>query len=234
MENMNDTLDFDIDDLFRDDEQPVSDSSDQTSDTTNNDTDMTKAVSERINVVRRKTEKETQDRIAKDLGYESYEDLQKAKEKKLIKDAGLDEDDISGVVEQIVNKRIAEDPRMKKLEEYEAQEKNKFVTSQLDEINKLIGNNTYKSVEELPKDTLKLWETTGNLKQAFLATQGESLLVKSRSSQMNGSTNHLADPSNGTTGKKARHLNEEEKAIWRSVMPDITEEELSKKTVDVD
>jgi len=88
-------------------------------------------------VVRKKTESETQDKVAKELGYENDADLQKANEKKLLKDAGLDEEDITGVVNKLVEQRIANDPRFKKIEELEAIERNNFVNTQLKEINNL-------------------------------------------------------------------------------------------------
>lgn len=230
------TLDFTVDDLFKDDSDLIKSQEDvKSNDNQSVDEDilMTKAVSERINSVKKKTETETQDKIAKELGYADYTELQKANEKKLLRDAGLDEEDISGVVDKLLEQRLANDPRMKKLEEYEAIEKNNFVNSQLKEINALTGNN-FTSVDQLPKETLKVWELTGNLKQAFLATQGEALLTKKQAARQNGSLSHLATSVNGSPTQKVRPLTEDEKAIWRSVMPDITDEELSKKTMNVD
>ena len=242
MENNNNnknTIDINIDDLFKDEQVVEIDES--ITDTKNTETDdkklTTEAVSKRINEVRHKTETETQNKIAKELGYQDYADLQKATEKKILKDAGLDEEDISAVVEKLVEQRLANDARFKKLEEFENREKQNFVTSQLKEINAFASTN-YTSIEELPKDTLDLWEKTGNLKQAYLATQGEALLSKAKnsnnSSNMNGSTKHMYEKGGNGTGSKTRHLTAEEIAIWKSVMPDITDEELSKKTVTLD
>lgn len=230
MEGNIDTLDINIDDLFKDPSMDETDNQDtQLNETEQEKNIMTEAVSNRIKSVKKKTEAETQDRIAKELGYESYAELQKANEKKLLKDAGYDDEDINNVVNQLLEKRLASDPRLKKLEEYEEREKSNFVISQLKEINSLAGSN-YTSIDQLPKDTLKLWEKTGNLKQAYLATEGESLLNK----RAKGSTlSHLADTSNSGVGAKKRALTEEEKDIWRSVIPDITDEELSKKMVDI-
>lgn len=230
MEGNIDTLDINIDDLFKDPSMDETDNQDtQLNETEQEKNIMTEAVSNRIKSVKKKTEAETQDRIAKELGYESYADLQKANEKKLLKDAGYDDEDINNIVNQLLEKRLASDPRLKKLEEYEEREKSNFVISQLKEINSLAGSN-YTSIDQLSKDTLKLWEKTGNLKQAYLATEGESLLNK----RAKGSTlSHLADTSNSGVGTKKRALTEEEKDIWRSVIPDITDEELSKKMVDI-
>lgn len=234
--NSNETLDIDIDDLFKDTEETGTSKTETGTDNTETDKEiMTKAVSNRINEVKKKTETDTQNKIARELGYNDYTELQKANEHKMLKEAGLDADDteISAVVDKLVTKRLAEDPRFKRLEEFEASQKNQFVISQLKEINKLIGSDKYTGVDQLPQETLKLWEQTGNLKQAYLATEGEKLLMQSINNKNNGSLSHLADSSNSGVKSKSRGLTEEEKAIYRSVMPDITEDELNKKTIDI-
>lgn len=227
--NNDDTLDFDIDELFKDPEDIESPTETESD---NSNIDMTKAVSDRINNVRKKTESETQDKIAKELGFDSYEDLQKANEQKLLRDAGLDEEEITEVVNKLVEQRISNDPRFKKIEELEAREKSNFVAAQLKEINNVAGTN-YTSVDQLPKETLEVWQKIGNLSQAYYATQGAQLFNKSQSTKRNGSLSHMADSSNGSVSNNRRPLTEEEKAIYRMVNPDITEEELSKKTRDV-
>lgn len=226
-------VEFNLDDLFKEDvdddlvaeefDAMMSDEEQKPS---------TDAVSKRINEVKEKTEKETQDKIAKDLGYGSYEEMVKAKDKKAFEDAGIDTQETIDLVEKIVQQRLANDPRFKKLEEFENREKASFVASQLEEISKLTGDK-YTSVEQLPKDTLALWEKTGNLKQAFLATQGETLLLKKQAANAKGTTVHMADTHNSGSSSKTRPLTEKEKAIYRSVMPDITEEELNAKTIEV-
>lgn len=233
------TLKIDLDDLFKDPEEELEEA--QETDSSNEEKDeepkdnmnMTKNMSKRINEVRANTEKETKDAMAKELGYKDYEDFSKAREKEILHEAGLDEDEIEKVVQKLLDKRIAEDPRMKKLEEFEAKEKSNFVKEQLKEINKLTGS-SYKSIEELPQDVLNLWEKIGNLKQAYLAIQGESFVTRSVANQQNGSLTHLANPGSSSSGTKVRSLTEDEKAIYRLVDPDLTDEELSKKTISID
>lgn len=233
-----DILDIGLDDLFKEpDDLEDSQATDQeeSEDTETDDTvNTTEAVSKRINEVKRKTENETQDRIAKELGYNSYKDLQDANKNKMLRDAGIDTDDteLMATIDKLIEERLANDPRMKKVDEYENQQKANFVTNQLKEINKVAGSN-YTSIEQLPQDVLDMWEKTGNLKQAYLATHGEELLIKkpSRSSSLN----HLGDQSSGQrTNHKTRPLTDEEKDIWRSVFGDISDEELSKKTMPMD
>lgn len=233
-----DVLDINLDDLFKDpndlDSQDTDLDKSEDTDTDELEVNTTEAVSKRINEVKRKTENETQDRIARELGYESYSDLQKANKNQMLRDAGIDTDDteLMATIDKLIEKRLAEDPRIKKVDEYENQQKANFVTNQLKEINKMAGSN-YTSIDQLPKDTLDLWEKTGNLKQAYLATQGEELLTK-RSTSSKSSLNHLGDQSSNRTGQKTRPLTEDEKNIWRSVLGDISDEELSKKTMPMD
>lgn len=226
-------IEFSLDDLFKEDVEeenivePLNEGDDN-----NEQKPSTDAVSKRINEVKEKTEKETQDKIAKDLGYGSYEEMLQAKNKKAFEDAGIDNQETIDLVEKIVQQRLANDPRFKKLEEFESREKASFVSSQLEEISKLTGTK-YTSVDQLPKDTLALWEKTGNLKQAFLATEGEALLIKKQAANAKGTTVHMADAHNSGSSTKTRPLTEKEKRIYRSVMPDITEEELNAKTIEV-
>lgn len=221
--------DISIEDLFKDEESidVLPEIDEQNIEKDDGKDDMTETMRKRIN----KVKSSTKDAVAKELGYASYEEMSKANEKRLLSEAGLDEPEIEAVVEKLLQKRLSDDPRLKKLEEYEEQEKLRFVSSQLGEVNKLFGT-SYKSVEQLPEDTLSLWEKTGNLKQAYLATNGESFIQKTKSVVENGDTNHLREVDNKMKGK-TRSLTEAEKDIWRSIIPNITDEELSKKTINI-
>ena len=72
-------LNLNIDELFEDD--PVTGTPPVNED--NNKVELTAAMSKRINEVRAKTEAEVRDNIAKDLGFDSYDEMQKAKDKKV-------------------------------------------------------------------------------------------------------------------------------------------------------
>ena len=186
---LEDTIELNVDDLFTDnlnldDTNNTNDTNNtlEPTDTKKKEADIiTKAVSERINEVKRKTELETKNNIAKDLGYNSYDEMIKSREdkekKQLLEEAGIDSSkETEELIEKLVEKRLANNPKLKKLEEYENKEKINFVNSQLQEINKLTGGNI-KDVSELPQETLALWETTGNLKQAFLDHDAYSIIV---------------------------------------------------------
>lgn len=235
-QEIDEDIELSVDDLFKDpeDSQTQDNSQGQSSDDSKNDgnENLTKNMTKRINEVRRKTELEVQDRVAKQAGYASYEDMMKATERKIVEDQGYDPDEINKLLEPLIEKRLSNDPRFKKLEEIESREKDAYLSQQLAAINK-ISDVKYKSVNDLPNETLNLFAKGVDLKQAFYATQGEGLLSKAANKANNGSLNHLAPLPNGN-GVKTRGLNADEKAMYRMIIPGITEEELSKKTIEID
>jgi len=180
-----------------------------------------------------KARQEERDSIAKSLGYSSYDELVKSRENKLLEDKGLDPEQVSPAIEEIVKKRLDEDPRMKELEELRKEKIKEFGKKELAEITALTGGEITR-LEQLPKEVLDLWKTEGSLKSAYMKLEGEKLITKIRSEQSKGSTSHLQSPSGSTNTLPTdkRPLSEEEKQIYKFFNPNITDEELSKKLYD--
>lgn len=197
------------------------------------DVTKTQVFAHRLKEEKEKAKKEAKDEIAAALGYESFEALQKSRENKLLEDKGLDPEQVSPIVDELVQKRLDSDPRMQELAELKRRQMQEFAERELSEVNKLAGTQ-YNSIEELPKDVIESWRKTGNLKQSYIALHGEELILKARSTASKGSTAHLQSPQGssaaGQTNK--RPLTEEEKSVWRLFNPGISEEELNKKTAD--
>lgn len=234
----NDLTEKELEELFGKEEQatpPAEESAPQETPPASEPEDVTKtqAFAHRLKEEKEKARKEAREEIAAALGYESYEALQKSKENKLLEDKGLDPEQVSPIVDELVQKRLKEDPRMQELEMLKQKQIEDFATKQLDEVNKLAGT-SYKSIDELPTDVIEDWRKSGNLKKSYIALHGEELIVKARSSVSKGTTAHMQTPS-GTTSTSTsnkRPLTDEEKAVWRLFNPGISEEELNKKTAD--
>ena len=229
-------LDKEIDDLFKDpeDTQPQEDPSITKEDNKDNQpkSEMTLNMINRINEVKAKTEKEVLDRVAKESGYESYEAMKKAKEEKLVKDHGFDIKDVETVIKPLLEQRLADDPRFKKLEQYEQRERDLYIKEQLAAINKTTGQNLKPT--DLPKETIDLWSKGIDLEQAYYATQGKTLLTKGISQSQNGTLNHLAPGSSaGTT--KSRAYTDEEKQMYAAIMGmggyQVTDKDMALKTI---
>lgn len=194
----------------------------------------TKAFAHRLKQSTEKARQEERDNIAKSLGYESFEQMQKAREQELLKEKGLDPDEVSPVVEQIVEKRLAEDPRLKELDEFKQAKAQEWAKKELAELNALTGGKIAK-LEDVPKNVIELWKQKGSLKAAYLELEGEKLIREMQTGvagvQSKGTTSHLNTPQ-GTPApvqdKNKRPLTEKEKEVYKLFNPDVTEEQLSK------
>lgn len=194
--------------------------------------DKTKAFAKRLKESTDKVRQEEREAIAKSLGYESYEQMIKERETKKLEEKGIDPEQGSEVIDELVKQRIEADPRIKELEEYRKQRVKEFGERELAEINKLT-NGEITSLAQLPKEVIDLWKTKGSLKAAYLELEGEKLITKIRSEQSKGSTGHLQNPSGGTPGQDTKRLlTDKEKAIWKQFHPHMTDDELNKMTVD--
>lgn len=202
----------------------------------NQDTKVTEtqAFAHRLKEEKEKVRREERDSLAKSLGYDNYESMQKAREKKLLEERGLDVEEVAPIVEEIVKKRLETDPRLKELESYRQQKVNEWAKKELTDIKELTGGKISK-IEDVPKDVIELWKTKGSLKAAYLELRGEALIREARTSaasnQSRGSTSHLNNP-DGTpspiNNANKRPLTPEERNIYKLFNPDVTEEQLSK------
>ena len=193
----------DIEKLFNDDPQesePVNDEQDtppvtQTEQpvaekTTGEEIEKTKAFAKRLSEKTNAAIAAERENIAKSLGYASYEEMTKKREEQMIKDKGLDPEDVTPVVEELVKQRIDADPRMKELETLRAQKIADFAKRELSEITKLTDGEIT-DLNQLPKEVIELWKQKGSLKSAYLELEAEKLITKIKSGQSKGSTEHL-------------------------------------------
>lgn len=222
-------------DLFNEDvqqETPPADDGNPSPTNDDKDVSQTKAFAKRLKESTDKARNEERETIAKTLGFSSYDELLKNNERKLYEDKGLDPDDVSPIVDALVQQKLDNDPRMKELEAFKKKQVEEFAKKELAEITKLTGGEITK-LEQIPTEVMELWKTKGSLKKAYLELEGEKLLNKVRGEQSRGSTSHLASPS-GRSGvdNTKRPLTADERKAWRVFYPNITEEELNKKLVD--
>lgn len=198
----------------------------------NNNVDTTKAFAKRLKESTDKVRLEERNAIAKTLGYNSYDELIKHQEENVLKDKGLDPDEVSPIIDELVKKRIDADPRMHELEELRKQQIEEFGRKELGEITKLT-NGEITSLTQLPKEVISRWKEKGSLKAAYLELEGEKLITKIRSEQSKGSTDHLKTPTGSKTiSSDKRHLTNEEKQTWLFFNPGTSKEDLDKILVD--
>lgn len=193
----------------------------------------TKAFAARLKESTEKARKEERETIAKSLGYESYDAMCKERENNIMKEGGLNPDDVSPVVDKIVNERLKNDPRLVELEELKKVKAKEFAKEELAKITELT-NGEITSLEQIPREVIDEWKKSGSLKSAYLKLEGEKLILKMRGDQSKGTTSHLANPSDSNPGKQnKRHLTAEEKQRWKFFNPNMSDEDLNKKMINV-
>lgn len=208
--------------------QPGNDDKSKTNET------ITKIVAARLKDVQSKAIADERENIAKQEGYETYEAWQKAKEVKLLQEKGLDPEEITPVVEDLVKKRIAEDPRLKELDDLRQERIQQWAKKELEDLKVLTGGKITK-MEDVPANVVELWKTKGSLKAAYLELEGENLIKSMQAGDYKSSTKHLNTPP-GTPSPTAnvdkRPMTQKEKEIYKLFNPNVTEEELNKMLKD--
>lgn len=192
------------------------------------DVSKTKAFAHRLKESTEKARREERETIAKSLGFESYDAMIKSRENKILEDKGLDPEQVAPVVEELVQKRLNEDPRMRELEELRKQQIAEFAKKEMAKITELTDGEITE-MSQLSPETIEVWRKTGNLQQAFMQVEGVTLINKIKAGKTKGTTDHMQNPS-GSTGSSAntRSLTEEEKRVWKLFNPQTTDEELNK------
>ena len=212
------------------DETPAPEQPTENQDKGTEQVEQTKAFAKRLRESTDKTRSEEREAIAKQMGFNSYDEMIKLNERKHIEEKGFDPDQISPLVEELVQKRLESDPRMAELAKYRDEQVKEFGRKELAEITELTGGEVT-SFNQLPKEVIDLWTKNGSLKSAFMQIEGEKYIRKIRSEQSKGTTSHLVNPSGGPNEQiNTRPLTEEEKNIYKYFVPSITDDELNKKT----
>lgn len=194
------------------------------------DVTETQAFAHRLKEATEKARAKEREDIAKSLGFESYEALQKDREQKVYEENGLDPTDVAPVIEKIVQQRLESDPRMQELESYRQKQASEWAKKELAELKTLTGGAISK-LDDVPKDVIELWKTKGSLKGAYLELHGEQLITELQRGQNSSSTSHLQSPRGSTsapTEENFRPFTEQEKNVYKLFNPGVTDEELSK------
>lgn len=238
LENGANELDWkEIEELLSDETQPTTPAAEEevprTDTKPEEDVSKTQAFAHRLKESTEKARKEEREAIAKSFGYESYEAMTKQRESNLMKDKGLDPDQVAPVVEELVQKRLNNDPRMKELEELRKRQIADFAKKEIAEITELTDGEIT-SINQLSPEVIDVWKKSGSLKKAYMEVEGINLVNKIKAGKSKGTTDHLANPS-GISGqtKAQRPLTQQEKNIWKIFNPSMTDDELNKKKVDI-
>lgn len=182
----------------------------------------------------REEKDKVKEEVAKENGFATYAEMKAAKEAKMFEDKGLDPKEVAPVVEELLKKRLEEDPRLKELDEYKKQKVQVWAVKELEELSTLTDGKI-SEMKDVPKDVIELWKKKGSLKAAYMELEGEKLIREMRKSiageQSKSSTNHLTTPPSTPPTKlnvDKRPMTQKEKEIYKLFNPKATDEEIGK------
>lgn len=194
----------------------------------------TQAFAHRLKEATTKARTEERNNIAKEFGYESYEEMQRAHEKQMFEARGLDPEEVAPVVEELVQKRLQEDPRLKELDDFRQQKMQTWAKTELAELKTLTGGKI-ETLNDVPKEVIELWKQKGSLKAAYLELEGEKLIREMQSGiageHSRGTVRHLQSPQGAPTPmptNEKRPYTDKEKAVYKLFNPNVTDDELNK------
>ena len=137
--------------------------------------DQTKAFAKRLKEETEKARKKEREDIAHSFGYESWEAYATAQTDNKLLDKGLDPESVRPVIKDLIKNDPEYIEAMKYKQEKEELEKELFASNALQALNNKFGT-TYKSINELDKETIDDWNKGTPLEKAF-AANNYSLLV---------------------------------------------------------
>lgn len=175
-----------------------------------------KAYSERLKKDREKIRLEERENLAKSFGYDSWDAYIDASTNNKLLDSGLDPESVRPVLKDLLKNDPEYIEAMKYKAEKEELEKQIFVNTSLQELNKKFGTN-FKDVDELDAETVKLWNSGVPLDKAYAANNYASIAdnaVKNAAKNIDSGKSHLTNTTGSTQQSSSKEYTKEELAVF--------------------
>lgn len=180
--------------------------------------DQTKAFAQRLKEEKAKAKNETRQEIAESFGYNSWQEYVDAQTNNKILDKGMDPDAVKDILKDLIYTNPEYVEAMKYKQEKEELEKEIFASNALRELNNTYGTD-YKTVGELGKPTLDMWNAGTPLVNAYAAHHMSSIVdsaVKKAMAARDSGKSHLKQVSGSSEESKTREISQDEVRIAKS------------------
>lgn len=178
--------------------------------------DQTKAFAARLKEEKSKAKLEAREEIAKEFGYNSWDEYSNAQTTNKLLDKGLDPESVLPVIKEI----IKGDPDYQKAMEYkareEALEKEMFATNSLKALNEKFGT-SYKNISELDEETIKMWNEGATLEKAYAANNWEKIRDNAIKSSVETGKSHLTTVTGGNSQSTEKVLTDEQLRAFQQI-----------------
>lgn len=191
------------------------------------DISETKAFSERLKRERAKIESEAKLNLAREEGFDSWDEYQTHKQEEKIQSLGYDPDSIRPIVSEMLKNHpsIIEAERIKK--EREESEATRWASEELNRVNTKFKTN-FKSIDEVGENVKTLWEKGIPLEKAYAIENLDQVTTKVTEAAVAKahSKDHLQSiKGTGGTGS-AITISKEEKEVFKGMFPGITDAQI--------
>ena len=206
--------------MFEIDEQAAN--TDETLDASSNETQSTppvetetQAFARRLKEEKAKARLEERQSIAESFGYANWQEYADAQTNNKILDKGMDPDSVRDILKDLIYTNPEYVDAMKYKKEKEELEKEIFASNSIKKLNETYGTN-YKSINELDKETVDMWNNGMTLEKAYAANNITSIIdravQKTVASRDNGKS-HLNNINGSAEETKVRQVSQEELRI---------------------
>lgn len=173
---------------------------------------QTQAFARRLKEEKAKAKLEARQEIAESYGYASWQEYADAQTNNKILDKGMDPDAVRDILKDLIYTNPEYVEAMKYKQEKEELEKEIFASNSLKRLNETYGTN-YKSINELDKETVDMWNKGMTLEKAYAANNIQSLIdlaVKKTVASRDNGKSHLTNVSGSSEEAKVRQVSQEE------------------------
>jgi pyrroline-5-carboxylate reductase len=181
--------------------------------------DQTKAFAQRLKQEKAKAKEEARKEIAESFGYNSWQEYVDAQTNDKIIGKGMDPDAVKDVLKDLIYTNPDYVEAMKYKQEKEELEKEIFASNSIKKLNETYGTN-YKSINELDKETVDMWNKGMTLEKAYAANNIQSLIdlaVKKTVATRDSGKSHLTNVNGSSEEVKVRQVSQEELRVAKAL-----------------
>lgn len=194
------------------------------------DVTQTQAFSRRLNEATKKAKAEaiveTRQNIAESFGYNSWDEYLKAQQSTAISNKGYEPDEVIPLIKEAMKSDPEYLEAMKYKAEKEELEKTLWAQNALRDLNGEYGTD-FKSVDELDKNTVDLWNKGVSLRDAYALNHIDTIVTTrvAQAKQKQSGKDHLTEPKSGAQGE-VRNLTNDELKVFKLFNPGATDDEI--------
>lgn len=179
----------------------------------------TQAFARRLKEEKAKARLEARQEIAESFGYSTWQEYADAQTNNKILDKGMDPDSVRDILKDLIYTNPEYVEAMKYKQEKEELEKEIFASNSIKKLNETYGTN-YKSINELDKETVDMWNKGMTLEKAYAANNIQSLIdlaVKKTVASRDNGKSHLTNINGSSEEVKVRQVSQAELNVAKSL-----------------